>query len=165
LAHTRDIAAGSSQTGDEVASQRVAGVRHDDWNGRGGPLGRERCERSECHNDVDVEANQLRREFSQPVEPIFGPAALKRDVFAFDPSQLRQSIEKTFSGKWLGTCVEIADLVCLPGLLRTGCHRPSCRRAAKKRDEVAALHAHSITSSAATRSLSGTMRPSILAVW
>jgi hypothetical protein len=32
---------------------------HDDWNGRGGPLGCKRPERSECYDDVNVEANQL----------------------------------------------------------------------------------------------------------
>src|SRR5262249_33660631 len=48
------------------------------------------------------------------------------------------------------------------GLLRTRRERPSSRRAAEERDELAALH--SITSSAATSSLSGTEMPSILAV-
>src|SRR5262249_21512010 len=48
-------------------------------------------------------------------------------------------------------------------LLRARRDRPRRRRAAEQRDELAALH--SITSSAATSSLSGTMRPSILAVW
>src|SRR5262249_60282028 len=47
------------------------------------------------------------------------------------------------------------------GLLRARRERP-CRRAAEKRDEVAAPH--SITSSAMLSSLSGTVRPSILAV-
>src|SRR5262245_31061200 len=46
-------------------------------------------------------------------------------------------------------------------LLRARRDRPR-RRAAEQRDELAALH--SITSSAATSSLSGTVRPSILAV-
>ena len=40
--------------------------------------------------------------------------------------------------------------------------RPRCRRTAERRDELAADH--SITSSAATSSLSGTVRPSTLAV-
>jgi len=40
--------------------------------------------------------------------------------------------------------------------------KKAARRAAEQRDEVAAVH--SITSSAATSSLSGTVRPSILAV-
>src|SRR5262249_12586139 len=47
-------------------------------------------------------------------------------------------------------------------LLRARRQRPRSRRAAEKRDEVASLH--SITSSAATSSLSGTVKPSALAV-
>src|SRR5262249_53334201 len=47
--------------------------------------------------------------------------------------------------------------------LRARRHRPRRRRAAEQRDERAPLH--SITSSAALSSLSGTMRPCILAVW
>ena len=87
-AHARDVAAGSRQTGDEPAPQRVAGGCHDDWNGRGGPLGRERPERSACHDDVDVEANQLRCEFRQPFEAILCVAVFKGDILPFDPSQL-----------------------------------------------------------------------------
>jgi len=48
------------------------------------------------------------------------------------------------------------------GLLRARRERPSSRRAAQEHNELAPLH--SITSSAATSSLSGTVRPSILAV-
>src|SRR5262249_13945762 len=47
-------------------------------------------------------------------------------------------------------------------LLRPRRERP-CGRAAQQRDDLAPLH-HSITSSAATSSLSGTVSPSILAV-
>src|SRR5262249_58428540 len=46
-------------------------------------------------------------------------------------------------------------------LPRTRCERPR-RRAAEQHDELAALH--SITSSASASSLSGTVRPSLLAV-
>src|SRR5262245_1694480 len=47
-------------------------------------------------------------------------------------------------------------------LLRARRERPRGRRAAQQRDELAALH--SITSSARARRLSGTARPSALAV-
>ncbi len=49
------------------------------------------------------------------------------------------------------------------GLLRPRRERPRGRRAAEKRDELAAL-AHSITSSARASSVGGTSRPSALAV-
>ena len=49
-----------------------------------------------------------------------------------------------------------------PWLLRARRERPRACRAAEQRDEVAPLH--SITSSAVASSLSGTVRPSVLAV-
>jgi hypothetical protein len=56
---------------------------------------------------------------------------------------------------------EHADAPHPPGLLRACRERPR-RRAAEQRDEVAAVH--SMTSSAIASSLSGTARPSALAV-
>src|SRR2546423_8107399 len=47
-------------------------------------------------------------------------------------------------------------------LLRARRERPGCRRTAEQRDELPSFH--SITLSAATSSLSGTVRPSTLAV-
>ena len=62
----------------------------------------------------------------------------------------------------LGEPLKEADPPHLLGLLRALRERPRDRRAAEQRDERAAFH--SITSSAATSSLSGTVRPSIRAV-
>jgi hypothetical protein len=115
---------GMSQAGNKPASQRIAGGRHDDWDGRGGSLGRKRRERSDCHNDVNVEANQLGRELGQPFESVLRPAALEGDVFPFDPSQLRQGIEKG-GDAGRGTGAEIADRAHLRGLLRPHCQRPA----------------------------------------
>src|SRR5262249_13628562 len=56
---------------------------------------------------------------------------------------------------------EHTDAPHAPGLLRPRGGRPR-RRAAEQRDELAP--SHSITSSAATSSLSGTARPSVFAV-
>jgi hypothetical protein len=68
----------------------------------------------------------------QPLEPILRKAALERNVFPFDPSQLAQVIEKK-RGKDIGyTWGEIADLVYLPGLLRARGEWPR-GRAAKQR--------------------------------
>src|SRR5437016_3144582 len=57
---------------------------------------------------------------------------------------------------------ENADAPDLAGLLRACRERPRHRRAAEKRDELAARH--SITSSARASSVGGTVRPSALAV-
>src|SRR6516164_3342776 len=48
--------------------------------------------------------------------------------------------------------------------LRHSRQRPCCRRAGEKRDEVAALESHSMTSSARPSSVIGTVSPSALAV-
>src|SRR5262249_10629337 len=152
---------GLRQAGNKPAPQRIAGGRHDDWDGRGGSLGRKRRERSDCHNDVDVEANQLGRELGQPFESVLRPAALEGDVFPFDPSQLRQGIEKG-GDAGRGTGAEIADRAHLRGLPRPHCQRPSHRRTTEQRDERAPLH--SITSSARASSNGGISRPSALAV-
>ena len=56
-AHARDVAAGSRKTGYKARPQRVARAHHDDWNGQGRPPGRDRPEGSNCHDEVDVEAN------------------------------------------------------------------------------------------------------------
>jgi hypothetical protein len=62
-------------------------------------LGGERPERSGCHDDVDVEVNQLCCEFGQPFGPILRIAAFDDEVFSFDPSQLRQGIEKSWKDR------------------------------------------------------------------
>src|SRR5262245_53365938 len=138
-AHACDVAAGSRQAGDEPTAQRVTGRHRDNGDRCGCPLGRERPERSNCHDDIDVEANQLCCEFRQPFEPILRKAALERDVFPLDPSQLPQAIEKKRGKNSRYTWAEIADLVYLPSLLRARCERPR-RRAAEQRDERAPLH-------------------------
>src|SRR5262249_31677691 len=63
----------------------------------------------------------------------------------------------------LGIARQHADPSYLFGLLRPCRDRPRCRRTAEQRHELAP--SHSITSSAVASSLSGTVRPSILAVW
>src|SRR5262249_9554108 len=62
---------------------------------------------------------------------------------------------------------ERADTRHLCLLLRARRERPSGRRAAKQRNELAPLHLrdHSITSSARASSVSGTVRPSAFAVF
>src|SRR5262249_46559134 len=152
----------SRQAGDEPTAQRVTGRHHDNGDRCGGPLGRERPERSNCHDDIDVEANQLCCEFRQPFEPILRKAALERDVFPLDQSQLAQAIEKKRGKDIRYTWAEIADLVYLPSLLRACRERPRGCRAAEQRDELAALH--SITSSASNCIEIGISRPSALAL-
>jgi hypothetical protein len=80
------------------------------------------------HDDVDVEVNQLCREFGQPFDPILRIAALDDNVFSFTPSQLRQGIEKIRNKGCLGTRAQEADHAHLRCLLRAARERPSCYR-------------------------------------
>src|SRR5262249_12777026 len=95
-----------------------------------------------------------------------GPAIIDAYVAAFYPSQLLKPLLQCFDPN-LSFCIvrdthEHANAPHPPGLLRARCQRQCDSRAAEQRDELAPPH--SITSSAATSSLSGTVRPSILAV-
>src|SRR5262249_22005704 len=96
-----------------------------------------------------------------------GPAVFDRHIVAFDEAGFAQALAKC-GGKRSVSCWRFT--VEKPNhrhgwLLRTRRERPRCR-AAEERYELAALQLrdHSITSSAATSSVCGTVRPSIRAV-
>src|SRR5882672_4713801 len=89
------------------------------------------------------------------------------DVAAFLPAEPYEPLPKCCEpllphGAGLRAMYQDADAPHALALLRTRCEGPRRRRAAEKRDELAAPH--SITSSAAMSSLSGTSRPSAFAV-
>src|SRR6516165_6590154 len=98
-------------------------------------------------------------------EPLSGHAVTSRidhEVLAIDeaePPQLVEQREMMRRVAWTG--VQAADAISPPGFLRARRERPR-GRTAEQRNELATLH--SITSSAVASSLSGTVRPSILAV-
>jgi hypothetical protein len=80
------------------------------------------------------------------------------------PSSCRNAPNPGLKFRIIRGCVqEYADLPHTSRLLRMRRERPRHRRAAEKRNELAASD-HSITSSASASSLSGTVRPSIRAV-
>src|SRR5262245_38579378 len=94
------------------------------------------------------------------------PAILDRDGAPLAPAEFAQPLHKSGGplapGRSRGRSQK-SDSRQLTRLLRARRERPRRRSAAEKRDEIAPLH--SISSSAATSSLSGTVMPSILAVW
>src|SRR5262249_39656881 len=95
----------------------------------------------------------------------FRPTVFDRHILAFDITRFLQTLPERpdllpqRSGR---SGIEEADHGHCR-LLRARCERPCSRRAAKQGDELTASH-HSITSSAGASSLSGTSRPSALAV-
>src|SRR5262249_29622717 len=119
-------------------------------------------------NELWRERDELRRPFARTVGIGGAVSNIQPHVAALDPAQLLQPLPK---GRAALVCLGIVSRLvhkhadaphALARLMRACCERPCCRSAAEQRDELAAIH--SITSSAATSSLSGTVRPSILAV-
>src|SRR5262245_48606463 len=97
---------------------------------------------------------------------IIRPAIFDRDILALDIAGFIQALtERGREGHIARSCraVEKPDHR-HRRLLRARRERPRRRRAAEKRDELAAPHlgGHSITSSASASSLSGIWRPSAL---
>src|SRR5262249_53225665 len=122
------------------------------------------------HNDRYVRARHRSRIGESLVRTLVGAAIVDDEVAALGEPELLQFGDKGPISQSTGDGVvepgvEHADTGDLRGrLLRARRERPRHRCAAEQRDEGAPPD-HSITSSAATSSLSGTVRPSILAVW
>src|SRR5262249_61904934 len=112
-------------------------------------------------------ADQFSSQRRKPIELPIGPAVFDGHVLTLDIAGLLQALMKfgqTSHRKHRRGCrAEIPDHR-HRRLLRARRQRPRGSHAGDERDEVAPV-VHSITSSAATSSLSGTVRPSILAVW
>src|SRR5262249_22707899 len=107
-----------------------------------------------------------RRVFGKPV--VIRDAKATRDddeVLPFDESRESQLIEEGDDPWRLPSMGEQeTEAIDTIRLLRARRERP-CRRAAQQRDELAALHAHSITSVAPADRPSGTSRPSAFAAF
>src|SRR5262245_57279653 len=117
-------------------------------------------------NNVDIEPDEFSRELGQALGASVCPAILDRDGAPFNPAKFVEPLHKSSGPRCPGRRrrrPQIADGRQLARLLRPRRERPRRRRAAEQRDELAPRY-HSITSSASARSLSGTARPSALAV-
>src|SRR5262245_49442310 len=90
-------------------------------------------------------------------------AGLEDEVTTFDVADSTHSLaENVHVRVWRGGRRQIANTRRLDGLLRACRERPR-RRAAEQRDEFATFH--SSNSSARASTVSGTVRPSVLAVF
>jgi hypothetical protein len=152
---------------DKTLSNRIGDEYEHDRNGAGRRLQRPYSLRAICEDHVRRKRSQFRRVFAS-VDAGCGPADVNPDVATVGPAQRLQALRKHYDAGLRfrivrGDCHEDADPTHPISLLRPRRERPRDRRAAEKRDELAAA-AHSITSSAATSNLSGTARPSALAV-
>src|SRR5262249_10377527 len=119
--------------------------------------------------NVDVDPNKLSRDFGIPPAAPLRIRILNREIATFDPAELTQPLHKSsdslaFGRRGCGPQVPYGRQ--LARLLRARRERPGSRRAANKRDELAAFHLrdHSITSSARASSVGGKLRPRPFAI-
>src|SRR5262245_49899058 len=126
-------------------------------------LRRKRTWRVDRDNDVDLYSNQLRGKPGKSIELLFRRTELEEKILAFNITGFAQCFTQ-LRPKGLDICIayeERTNSIDLWLLLRARREWPH-RRAAQKRNDLAAPH--SITSSASARSLSGISSPSAFAV-
>src|SRR5262245_13213257 len=161
--NARDVAAGTVEARDKAGANRVGHQAHD-RNRRGHLLCSERHIGCRSSDEIDLHPDKFGDNLGGAVGASFRKPILEGDGAAFDPAEFAQTVHQGGKPLAVGRArawYEHADERLFRRLLRSRRDRPR-RCAAESQDEIAP--SHSITSSAATRSLSGTVRPSILAV-
>src|SRR5439155_24781668 len=125
-----------------------------------------------CNDHVGLQGDQLFREYLRPFRAGLRKAIVDADIAALRPSKPFEPLPERREARLafrivLGEGQQHADAPHPIGLLRPRRPRPRRRRAAEEGDELASLHErfHSITSSTAICSASGTARPSAFAVF
>src|SRR5262249_2811229 len=151
------------QACDEAAAHGI--IRHSEYdrNERGGLHSRS-DPAARGDDDIDLHADELGGDLGEALLLSLRPAILDDDVAALDPAELPRPLREgggpQAPPRRRGGAEHAYGAPLR--LLRARRKRPR-RRAAEKRDELASLH-HSITSSAVICMISGTVRPSALAV-
>src|SRR5215211_5120204 len=160
----RDVAARARQARNNSTSNRIARGREHDRYHRSCLLRGENGRGVVSENDIHLEADELRCNLSKPFASSLSPPILNGDIAPFGPAQFIQPLHEDGSPLGLGrsrTRAKNANCRQLRRLLRA-CRQGPRDRAAKERDERAAVH--SMTSSATESSVGGILRPSSLAV-
>src|SRR5215471_15896430 len=158
----------ATREGPTGALGSVQDLDKDDWYcvGLDSQCGQSR--RSVDDDDVRCRAHQLFCQRMRAINVARGPVIVRLDVASCRPTQALQRLAERRNARLclriaLGKAHQHADAPHALALLRARRERPSGRRAADERHELAAFH-HSITSSARASSVAGTSRPSVLAV-
>jgi hypothetical protein len=109
-------------------------------------------------DDVDLEPDELGRNLGEALLAPLGPAILDRDGATLDPTQFAQPLHKSGNPLALDRRrgAQESDGRQLARLPRIRSERPSGRRAAEQRDELAP--SHSITSAAQASRMSDGQR-------
>src|SRR5262249_54283591 len=159
------VAARPGEADDEAESNRIVGDAEHDRNGRSHRFRRQgRCGASSGDDHGDLAAHQLGHHRRQSIVLTLGEAIFDRYAATLDVPGFGQTLAKKSQDLRIRrsrASAEISDHRQLR-LLRARRERPRRRRAAEQRDELAAFHLHSITSSASKSRLSEILMPSIL---
>ena len=86
------VAARTGEAGDKTVPDRVIAGVEDDGDRRGCRLGRERRDTSERGDHGDLPANQIGRQFRQPIDLILGEAVFDRHVLTLDIAALLEAL-------------------------------------------------------------------------
>jgi hypothetical protein len=139
-AHTRDIAAGPVQVGNQTDLDRVRAHEKDDRDALRRGFGRKRSRRRDRHDHIHLARDQLGCHRRQPLVAAFSPAIVHRDV---PPGNIACLTETLMKGRDilfpLVECGETDEADQWPGWLRTRCQRRE-RQAPECRDELAPSH-------------------------
>src|SRR5712691_2132837 len=165
VGQSRDVAAGSPEAGRKSFPDRIGTHADDGYRRRGLAGGFERC-RAAGKDHGDLEADQLGYEIRELADASLRHSVLDDDVLSLDVAELAQPLAECPGAEVIRSGCQITDARDSDRLLRARRERPRRRGGAEERDELAPPHrrAHSITSSARASSVSGTVRPSALAV-
>src|SRR5262245_31614011 len=161
------IAAWSCQARDKTSTDRVYDTQEYNWDSAGRFQQWSDGGSTVGEYDVGHQRDQFHRG-SLPRLRIVAPARINPDIAALCPPGFLKSLSEhrnpcLYYRVAFGKRYQYADAPHALGLLRTRSERPSCRRAAEKRDELSPLH--SITSSARASSAGGTVSPSAFAAF
>src|SRR5262252_2171052 len=153
---------------DDTGADRISDGREHDGECAADILQRRHGQGAAGQDDVRAERDQSRSLFYSLVGVVLGPASVDPHIAANIPAQFLQALveccKSILTFRVVGSPVhEDTDPPKTFGRLRARRERQRRRRAAEQRDERAALN-HSMTSSARASKLSGTVRPSALAV-
>src|SRR5215467_14517685 len=159
------VAAWPGEAGDKTKLYRVFGGNKGDRDRRGCCLGNGRREGRACGDYGDLSANQFGRQLRQSIVLVLGEAVDDCYVLALhiaDVFEAQAECAQTVHHRVRRSGVKEPNHGHRRLLRARRKRQCCCRHAANKRDELAPPH--SITSSASCWSLSGTSRPSALAV-
>ena len=91
IAQPRHVSSGARQARHQAEPNGIS-RDHDDGDGPGGFLGRQRCRADARHQDIHFETDKLSHQLGYPLHAPLGPADLQRDRLPFHVAQLSEPL-------------------------------------------------------------------------